>query len=555
MSTRARHAIGAIHGHSGGSVTIRFLSFLLLVAGGTAWAQTPARMEVKVTFVTSTHVYFDSGSEEGVIVGDTVTVLRSGSEIGTAIISIVAPHSSLARIASVDSLMHIGDAGVIRRGGTPVVLKVPRPADSLTARAGESNDRGLVGLSFTRHTENTIRGRIALQYFGELAEDSRLNLQEPSVAAMLNVEDLGGTGMNFSLNARGVTDLTNAYPQFGTNNKSRIDVYDFRLSMDQPTDHFGFALGRMVSGYVGSLGLFDGGQVLVRESGVVAGAIAGRAVGQSALGISGDQMKSAVFVGVQERDSAFHDYEGTIAYARQTLNGNLDRQFLTLQGSTFLGSSFQAFGNADLELNGIHNSQRTSTAGLSNASLFLNYTYAWWLSGSISYDESRSVYLFETMKSIPDSLFSEALQHGVRLSLTVRPWKDLAFSGSAGYRSRQGDARPSHTLSGSMRAYDVFATGCNATLRYTNAISTFLTGNDATVELDRVLFRDLDVTLRYDHYAFGIDVLHQVYLTQTFSLDTQYRFSRSWYGILRGDYILDNTMNSVRFQFELGLWL
>ena len=555
MSTKALPATDAIQSHDGGLLTIRFFSLLLLIGTGAGIAQSQGRIEVKVTFVTSSHVYFDSGIEEGVAIGDTVSVLRAGAEIGTAIISILAPHSSLARIASMDSLMHIGDRGMIRRGGAPIVLRGSRRADSVAAVPEESDDRGLAGISFTPQTENSVRGRIALQYFGELAEDTRLNLQEPSVAAMLNVSNLGGTRMNLSLNARGVTDLTNAYPQFGTGNKSRIDLYDFRLSMDQPADHLGFSLGRMVSGYVGSLGLFDGGQVIVRESGVYAGAAAGQAVGQSALGIDGNQIRSAFFLGYRHDDPGLQQYEGTIAYARQTLNGSLDRQFMTFQGSAFLGSSFQAFANADLELNGIHNGQKSPASSLSNASLFLNYTYAWWLSASMSFDESRSVYLFQTMRSVPDSLFDEALQHGFRTSVTVRPSKDFSFTGSAGYRFRLGDARPSHTLTGSMRAYDFFASGFNATVRYTNAISTFLTGNDATIEVDRSLFRNLDLTLRYDHYAFGIDVLHQVYLTQTFSLDTQYRFSRSWYGVLRGDYILDNTMNSIRFQFELGLWL
>ncbi len=556
MSTRVRHAIAAIHGLSGGSLTIRILSLLLLIAGSRlAWSQPSSALTMKVTYVTSDNVYFSSGSDEGVMVGDTVAILRSGSEIGTAVVSMLAVHSSVAHIAVRDSLFHEGDICVLRRGGKPIPRPSSGTADTTIAASTIAHGEGPAGISPTPPAENRIRGRIAIQYFGEIAEDTRLNLQEPAIATTLSMANIAGTGMNLSLNARGVTDFTNAYTQFGTGNKSRISLYDFRLSMDRPADHFGFMLGRMVSGYVGSLGLLDGGQVFVRESGIVAGAIAGRSVGQSALAINGGQVKSAVFVGYQDQAGGTRDYEGTIAYARQTLNGSLDRQFMAFQGSAFLGSSFQAFGNADLELNGIHNGQKTSSASLSGASLFLNYSYAWWLSGSVSYDESRPIYLFETMKSIPDSLFDEALQHGFRLSLTVRPAKDLALSGSAGYRFRQGDARPSHTLSGSVRAYDAFETGVNATVRYTGAIGPFLTGNDATVELDRMLFRNLDVTLRYDHYAFGIDVLHQVYLTQTFSLDTQYRFSRRFYGILRGDYILDNTMNSIRFQFELGLWL
>ncbi|HTX98676.1 MAG TPA: hypothetical protein VMG09_01515 [Bacteroidota bacterium] len=553
MNTKARHATDAILDRSGLQMTLRIpLLLLLLTAGVLARAQHAPGFVTKITYVTSEQVYFDAGTEEGIVAGDTIKVYRSGIPLGSAVVTLLAAHSCVARVARADSLFRTADLGVVDR--LPSVNHPEAPLELDTTRAVAMQGDGIPEPLLPQPPGTLVHGRVALQYFGEIAADSRLNIQEPAVAANLSVSNIAGTGMNFSLNGQAVNDFTNAYPQFGTGNKSRLNLYDLRLMMGQPTDHFGFTVGRMVSGYVGSLGLLDGGQVLVRQSGMVAGAIAGRAVGQSALGIDGTQTKTAVFLGYQGNDDALQEYEGTVAYARQTLHGSLDRQFLAFQGSVFEGSSLQAYGDADLELNGIQDGQRNSKASLSNASLFVNYSYAWWLSASMSYDESRSVYLFQTMKSIPDSLFDEALQHGLRLSLTVRPLKDLSFTGSAGYRYRPGDAQPSHTLAGSMRAFDFLGTGFDATLRYTNAISPFLKGNDATVELDRMFFGRLDMTLRYDHYAFGIDVLHQVYLTQTFSLDTQYRISRSLYTMVRGDYILDNTVNSVRCFVELGLW-
>ena len=511
-------------------------------------------VRMQVTYVTAEQVYFNAGEEEGVSPGDTVAVYRLTTELGRVVIAQVAGHSSVARFSAAKISCVAGDIGILVRKGSitanPLVTKV-----DTSAGPNPTIESVVSGVPPSAPVENTIHGRVALQYIGEVADDSRLNIQEPGLSANIVVGNLAGTAMSLSLDARGIADLTAGYYQFGTTNKTRLNVYGLKLSLDRPENHFGFAAGRMSSQYVSSLGLIDGGQVIARESGLVGGIIAGRAVGQSALGIEGSQTKSALFVGYEDLEGASSSLEGTIAYARQTLRGNLDRQFMALQGSAFLGDAIQAFGNAELELNGIQNGVRTSTSSLSNASLFINYSYAWWLSTSLSYDESRSVYLFETMRSIPDSLFDEALQHGFRLSVTTRITKHLSFTGAAGYRYRSGDPRPSHTLTGSMRAYDMFETGINATIRYSNALSPFLSGNDATVELDRVFFQTLDLTARYNHYAFGFEVLHQVYLTQTFSLDAKYRFSRSLYGLMRGDYIPDNTMNSIRVQLEIGIWL
>ncbi len=527
---------------------------LLLCGSPVVRAQHLSGLRMNVTYVTSAQLYFDAGNEEGVAPGDSVVVYRAGVRIATARVSTVAPHSSAARIVAADSLCRPGDTGVILTEHAGTAGKPSPPDTSLAAPAAPGTEPSSP-FHIAAPRSNVVRGRLAFQYIGEIAADSRLNIQEPALLAYLNVTNLEQTGMSLSLNTRFFSDFTNGYVRYGAATKSRIDVYDLRLSMDRPADHFGFTVGRMVSRYVSGLGLFDGGEVFARAGGVIGGVAVGRGIEQTAPGIQGAQTKSAIFVGYQNDNGSQNDFEGTVAYARQTLHGNLDRQFIALQGTAFLGSSFQAFGSAEVGLNGIRNGGQTSTASLSNASLFLNYYPAWWLSGSVSYDETRPVYLFETMKSIPDSLFDDALQHGFRASVTTRLSRDVSLTGSAGYRIRQGDVRPSHTLTGSGRATDLAGTRINAGFRYANSVGPYLNGDDFTVSMDRRFFSRLDLTLRYDHYAFGIGPLHQVYLTQTFTMDAYWDLSRTFYSILRGDYVLDNTMNSVQFQVEVGVRL
>jgi hypothetical protein len=532
--------------------TVLFL--LALACSPSIHAQGFTDVRMKVTYVTAQQLYLNAGSEEGVLRGDTVTVFRHGAAIAQARVSFVSPHSAAALIITADSLCVPGDVAVITTAAGPSPASAST-RDTLLQVSRQNPPVAALPESIPGSGSTVVRGRLAVQYVGEFAADSRMNVQQPALLASLRVTNLESTGLTLSLTGRAFHDLTDGYVRFGAVRRTRVDVYDFQLGLDRQEDHVGFAVGRMVSRYAGALGLLDGGQLFARAGGWTAGILAGRGIQQSALGIQGAQLKSAFFAGYQEDDGALHRYEGTVAFARQTLHGALDRQFLAFQGSAFVGASFQAFGSAEIDLRNPSNPLSSSSQGFSNASFFLNYIAAWWLSGSLSYDETRPVYLPQTMKSVPDSLFDDALQHGIRASVTARVSRWITLSGSAGYRYRQGDPRPSHTLVGETRVSDLLDADITASLRYANSVGLYLNGNDLTASLSRSFSSSIDVMLRYDHYTFGVGPLHQVYLTQTFTLDTYCNLSRIFYGVVRGDYVLDNTMNSIQVQFEVGMRL
>ena len=187
--------------------------------------------------------------------------------------------------------------------------------------------------------------------------------------------------------------------------------------------------------------------------------------------------------------------------------------------------------------------------------LYLNYSPARWLSASLGYEGTRSVYLFETMKSIPDSLINESTRHGFRARATFRPLQGISLTGMASFGTRKGDPRNTRTLSGGVRFLDVFGSSINAGARYSSITNVYLDGTDITYELERSFLSAIELLLRYDIYSFSVSGLGHAYRTQTISANLSWYISRSLYSSARGDYIIDDTVNSMRVFVELGVRL
>ncbi len=152
-------------------------------------AQSKRTLKNSVSYVAASVVYINAGREGHLAVGDTVKIYRGPSEIGSVLITAVSKRSSSAQILQQTVSITMGDDAVIEKelpDEQPVVTVVQiSQKDSAEVPASDRSSELSVS-----STENIVSGRVSLQYIGTIAEDSRLNLNQPSGVLRLNIQNL-----------------------------------------------------------------------------------------------------------------------------------------------------------------------------------------------------------------------------------------------------------------------------------------------------------------------------------------------------------------------------
>ncbi|MEI7906985.1 MAG: hypothetical protein WCI84_06460, partial [Bacteroidota bacterium] len=265
------------------------------------------------------------------------------------------------------------------------------------------------------------------------------------------------------------------------------------------------------------------------------------------------ETKASLFLNYRQGIDFFHQFDGTIAYGRQMVSSRLDREFLYLQNSLSLGPELSLYESTELELNDITNGVVKGALKLSNTLFSINYYPVQCFTSCHRYDASRSVYLFETMKTMSDTLFDKNILQGFRGNVTFRLPYFITLSTNGTFRTRKGSTRDSYNLGTSLRMSDILGTDINAGVRYARIVGEFSDGNNYTIDFDRTFFYALSASLRYDYYQYTITSLKQTYTTQTATANLYYRISKMWYTSLSVDGIFDTTMNSYRVYAEVGM--
>ncbi|MEW6060803.1 MAG: hypothetical protein AB1600_02570 [Bacteroidota bacterium] len=525
---------------------------VVLLCIGAVFGQQVKTIHCSVSYVAASVIYFDAGRENGIAVGDTIKVFRDGSAIGTVVVTAVSKRSSAAQVIFQSTSIRSGDAGELEKETQNA--EVLSAADTTTSFSNSTASRVIQSKNIEAPpNENIVSGRVGVQYSGVFSNDKRFNISQPSVVFRMDVQRLFGTAMALTAYSRNYYDLSVNYARYGGASRLKNRLYEFILHNDDPASSFGYGIGRMTSRYVGGLGTFDGGHFFYHTGNVTTGVMVGAAVNDLSYDVNRNDNKGALFINYQYSSEAISHYDGTIAYGQQLAKGKLDREFVYLQNFLSLGSLLSIYESTELELNDITNGVRKRSLTLSNTYLSINVYPALWLSGNVGYDGSRSVYLFESMKSISDTLFDKHYLQGYRAGITIRLPYFISLAGNLSYRTKQGDVRDARTISGSVRSADVFGTEIGVNVRYADIVGVYSDGKNVTVDIDRTFFYRLSLLMRYDYYVYTMLSNATSFVTQTYTLSGNYRINKQLYVALNADRVYDSIMNSYRLFIEAGI--
>ncbi len=520
-------------------------------------AQTEKTIRAAVTYISSGSIYLDGGRGKGLAQGDTVIFTRGAVARGKGFI--IAVSSSSSAVHFLDASGGQGTNGIAVGDSASITKTLPAeslvPATQVAAAVHPAVQTELPSAqaekSRTGPLDNDVTGRVAFQYAQAGTPGMAPDFSQPSLYTRLNVVRLLGTGMNFSFFAR--TYQNAALRTYGDGGRTKFRLYDMSLSYDEPESNYGWNAGRITSVFMGGLGQVDGAQAYVKTGGFAFGVLGGLQPDYLTSGVDSHQQKGAFFAHYGWEGERFTRWDATIAYGRQWFNGKLDRDFLYVQNSARLGTDLFLYQSSEIDMHVMENGARVNKFRLTNTYATLSYVPASWLSVSAGFDATRNIYLLESMKSIPDTLFDHTLREGYRAALSIRIPMNIILTTTGRYRPATETERKSWSLGGGARIIDLAGTGINLGGQYNKLVSVYTDGKDLTFDADDWITRDICLTLRYDRYAYTVTSVASRYVSTTGTANVQWRLSRTLFLMLNYDKVWDSLRDSERLMGEFGV--
>jgi hypothetical protein len=534
----------------------RSLLMLLLIVGFRleASAQAERSIGAAVSYISSGSIYLDAGRTKGLAQGDTVTFVRAGRTIGRGFVIAVSSSSSAVHLlvpetGRAETSIALGDSGCVRK----VLAVQPPEAVSPAARPSVTQPEPAQGMRTSASagpSDNIISGRVAVQYAQAGAPRSAPDFSQPSAYTRLNVGRLFGTGMNLSFFARTYGNASQR--PFEDGKRYRFRLYDLSLSYDEPQAVVGWNVGRVTSMFMGGLGQLDGAQAYVKIGSVAVGVLGGFQPDYLTSGIETRQQKGALFVHYGWEGDQYGRWDATVAYGRQWYDGKLDRDFLYLQNTARLGMDLFLYQSTEIDVHVMQDGIPRKKLQLTNTFATLSYLPLSWMSVSAGFDATRNIYLLESMKTFPDTLFDHSLKEGYRGSLSVRIPFNVTLTAVGRYRPASGLERRSRSIGGGARIFDVAGSGVNLGCQYNDLTGAYISGKDLTIDLDDWITSDVALMLRYDRYAYTVVARESSDLSTTGSAMVQWRISRALFWLVSYDRVWDSVRDNERLMCELG---
>jgi hypothetical protein len=445
----------------------------------------PGGRRVTVRYRSAANVYLDAGRAQGLEVGDRLEVVAGQATVAELEVVYVAEQSASCKVVSETRPVRAGDVAALRArvsspASSPTTPSAPPPpaGASPAAAAAVSPESPAAGRASVRGPRNRVRGSASLGYYRSWdPSESGYDFEERTARLDLGVYDIGGQPLSFTLRGRSRQDVRARTLSARTPQDERTDrLYEVALRYEPPSDRVGFEVGRIgIYRFVG-VGYLDGALARFRPArDVQVGAFAGRVAEVDGLGFNGTGSKYGGFVRLApggRYSSGAHDV--MLAFVREDADGDVSREYLSLESRFGKGSRWSLFERAELDLNtGWRQDLTRKSVQLSNVSLSgnLRVTPSAW--AFVSYDGRRN-YRYYQNRVVPEEVFDDLLHQGLRAGINLsRPG---GFGATAGFGMSLKEPDPRHPELDVANAYSG-----NAGLRHANLFSTgFSAGIDGS---------------------------------------------------------------------------
>jgi hypothetical protein len=444
-------------------------------------AASPTGSSFRVKYRSAANVYLDAGRAQGLRVGDRLEVVDA-TVVAELEIVYVAEMSASGKLLSEKRPVQPGDvARLTSRGPAP---PGPTPPTAVAAAPAALSTTSLTGAAPAPPGAQPagpwarVRGSASFGYYQAWDQtESAYDFQERTGRLDLGLYDIGGQPLSFTLRGRSRQDIRSRSLSDRTPKSERTDrLYEVALRYEPPSDEFGVEVGRIGIYHFVGIGYLDGVLGRFRPlSAVQVGAFAGRIADIETLGFGGTGNKFGGFVRLAPGGRyATGGYDATLAFVRENADGEVSREYLSLESRFGNGSRWSLFQRAELDLNtGWRQEVTGKSYQFSNVSLSGNLRVAPSAWAFVSYDGRRN-YRYYLNRVVPEEVFDDLLHQGLRAGVNVS--RSGGFGATAGFGMSLKEPDPRNPELEIANAYSF-----NAGVRHANLFSSgFSAGIDGS---------------------------------------------------------------------------
>ena len=317
------------------------------------------------------------------------------------------------------------------------------------------------------------------------------------------------------------------------------------------SNNWDLTLGRKINTNLTNIGAVDGLQLIGKLGKVTTGIIVGSRPDYKNYSYNFNLFEFGGFVS----HSSIAEYglmHNSLALFQQTNDFKTDRRFLYFQHSSNFIKPINFFITTEVDLFKKVNGVSSSSFSLTGIYVSLKYKPIRELSFSGSFDSRKNVIYYETYQNYADILYENATRQGYNFRVNLRPWNNLYFRFSYGYRYRTGDLRSSMNYSGNISYARIPLVRGTFSVSYNNLTASYLNGNIFGLSYSRDLFAGIlfsTLNFRQIYYKFlnGSPDLDQY----IFTLDINWRIIRYLSASLAYEGTFEEEFNYGRFYFNL----
>jgi hypothetical protein len=528
-----------------------------------------ARFAVK--YRSASNVYLDGGRAQGLGTTDRLRIFAGETMVSELEVVYAAEQSASCRVVSEIRPVQIGDVAVrmTPEAGVKALVAAaataPRssPATPATPAASTSGAFATGGARIAGPWAR-VRGSASIGLYRTWDQtESNYDFQERTGRLDLGLYDIAGQPLSFTLRGRSRQDIRARTLAERTPQSERVDrLYEVALRYERPADNLGIEAGRIgIYRFVG-IGYLDG--VLARFRPVrdlQLGGFAGRNADVETLGYGGTGAKYGGFVRLAPGGRwATGAYDATLAFVREDADGDVSREYLSLESRFGSGRRWSLFERAELDLNRGWRQEITGRSyQLSNVSVSGNLRVASTAWAYLSYDGRRN-YRYYLNRVVPEEVFDDLLHQGLRAGINLN--RPGGFGATAGFgmtlkepdpRNPELEIANAYSFNGGVRHAALFGTPLSAGVDFSGYSNGYTDGGLLLARLGRRFAGGHMVDLSYGRSAYRLKSTSEDRSTQFFRLMGRAELVRRIY--LQGDFEYDSgdDLKGPRGFLELGI--